>query len=44
MEYQFFKAHHGLWMKRHFQSLFLGILGGIFVLLHLAVFSSGCSN
>lgn len=44
MEYQFFKAHHGLWMKRYFQSLFLGILGGIFVLLHLAVFSSGCSN
>jgi multidrug efflux system membrane fusion protein len=40
MEYQFFKAHHGLWMKRYFQSLFIGILG----LLLLTIFSSGCSN
>jgi multidrug efflux system membrane fusion protein len=40
MGYQFFKAHHGTWMKGHFKLLFIGILG----LLLLAVFSSACSN
>ena len=40
MEYQFFKAHGGTLMKGRFHALFIGI----FVLLHLAVFSSGCSN
>lgn len=40
MEYQFFKAHGGTLMKGRFHALFIGI----FVLLHLAVFSSACSN
>jgi multidrug efflux system membrane fusion protein len=40
MEYPFFKAHHGAWMKGPFQFLFIGILG----LLLLAIFSSACSN
>jgi multidrug efflux system membrane fusion protein len=40
MEYPLAKRHHGAWMKGHFQSLFIGILG----LLFLAAFSSGCSN
>jgi multidrug efflux system membrane fusion protein len=35
-----FKAHGGTLMKGRFHALFIGI----FVLLHLAVFSSGCSN
>ena len=40
MECRFFKTYHGIWMKRHFQFLFIGILG----LLLLTIFSSGCSN
>jgi multidrug efflux system membrane fusion protein len=44
MEYQFFKAHHGVWMKGKIQSLSFRILGGILGLLLLAIFSSGCSN
>jgi multidrug efflux system membrane fusion protein len=40
MEYPFFKAHHGVWMKGPFQFLFIGILG----LLLLTIFSSACSN
>jgi multidrug efflux system membrane fusion protein len=44
MEYEFFKVHHGVWMKGHFQSLFVRFLTGILGLLLLAVFSSGCSN
>jgi membrane fusion protein, multidrug efflux system len=44
MEYQFFKAHHGVWMKGKIQSLFFRILGGILGLLLLAIFSPGCSN
>jgi multidrug efflux system membrane fusion protein len=44
MEYQAFKVHHGVWMKGHFQSLFVRFLTGILGLLLLDVFSSGCSN
>jgi len=44
MEYQFFKAHYGIWMKGKIQSLFFRILGGILGLLLLAIFSPGCSN
>ena len=44
MEYQFFKAHYGVWMKGKIQSLFFRILGGILGLLLLAIFSPGCSN
>src|SRR4030042_1726576 len=44
MEFEFFKVHHGVWMKGHFQSLFVRFLTGILGLLFLAVFSSGCSN
>jgi multidrug efflux system membrane fusion protein len=40
MEYPFFKAHHGAWMKGPFQFLFIGILG----LLLLTIFFSACSN
>ena len=40
MECRFFKTYHGIWMKRHFQFLFIGILG----LLLLTIFSLGCSN
>ena len=40
MECRFFKTYHGIWMKRHFQFLFIGILG----LLLLTIFSSACSN
>ena len=44
MEYQAFKVHHGIWMKEHFQALFIRFLVGILGLLFLAIFSSGCSN
>jgi multidrug efflux system membrane fusion protein len=44
MECQFFKAHHGILMKGHFQSLFVRFFVGILGLLLLAVLSSGCSK
>jgi membrane fusion protein, multidrug efflux system len=44
MEYPFFKAHHRVLRKGHFQSLFVRFFVGILGLLLLAVLSSGCSK
>jgi len=40
MKYPFFKANQDVWMKEHFQTIFIGFLG----LLWFALFLSACSN